>query len=148
MIGQPKTPWNPSRRATAKVVDKLPLPTECRYCGAECKVANNSEIYGKPFGAWPWLVRCTCCDAYVGLHPYTAIPLGTMARAQLRNARKSTKALFNPLWRGGGMTRTEAYTWLAGELGIPVNQCHIGWFDEAECNAAMAAINKRKERTT
>lgn len=146
MGAEEKTPWNPSRRATARVLDKLPLPTHCRLCGSECKVVNNSAIYGKSFGDWPWAVLCTGCGAYVGLHPFTAIPLGTLALGPLREARKAAKRLFNPLWRDGAMTRTQAYTWLAGQLKIPVSECHIGWFDEAECNAAIAAI-KRKERT-
>lgn len=130
------------------MLDVLPLPTTCRLCGAECKVVNNSTIYGKPYGEWPWAVLCTGCGAYVGLHPFTAIPLGTVALAPLREARKAAKRAFNPLWRNGAaMTRTEAYAWLAGELGLPVNECHIGWFEIDQCNAAIAAI-QRKERTT
>ncbi len=141
-----KTPWNPSRRAIARVLDPLPLPTHCRLCGAECKVVNNSAIYGKPYGDWPWAVLCTGCGAYVGLHPFTNIPLGTVALRPLRDARKAAKREFNPLWRDGAMTRTEAYTWLAGELGIPVAQCHIGWFEQDQCNAAIAAIHRRNRK--
>ena len=143
----PKTPWNPSRRATARVLNPLPVPTSCRLCGGRCEIVNNGVIYGKPYGEWPWAVVCLGCGAHVGMHPFTGIPLGTVALAPLREARKAAKRLFNPLWRDGAMTRTEAYTWLAGELGIPVADCHIGWFEQDQCNAAIAAI-QRKERTT
>lgn len=45
------------------------------------------------------------------------------------------------------MTRSEAYAWLAGELGIHVGQCHIGWFDVAQCERVEVACAKwRKGR--
>ena len=32
------------------------------------------------------------------------------------------------------MSRVDAYTWLARELRIDVEACHIGEFDEAMCS--------------
>jgi hypothetical protein len=140
----PKTPWNPSRSAIARVRNPLPEPTTCRFCGGKVEIVNNSKIYGKCYGEWPWAYRCDCCHSYVGMHPFTAIPLGTLANAATREARKKAKAAFNPLWQGKRMSRTEAYQWLAGALGIAnVEECHIGWFDVAMCERVVIEISKR-----
>lgn len=140
-----KTPWNPSRKAIARVKNPLPFPQSCPHCGAECVFSNNSAVYGREYGEWPWIVLCNGCRAYVGLHPFTGIPLGMLADASTRGARKRAKAAFNPLWQCGGMTRSQAYAWLANALGMDdVEQCHIGWFDVQQCDMVVCAI-KNKE---
>ena len=136
----PITPWNPSRRATAKVTNPLPIPESCRYCASVVRVVTNDQIYnGRQYGEWPWVCLCDNaeCGAYVGFHPFTGIPLGTLARRPLRDARKQAKALFNPFWESGRMTRGEAYASLAKAMGIPELECHFGWFDEAQCQQAI-----------
>lgn len=145
----PKTPWNPSRKATARVKDPLPAPTTCPHCSSPVELCSNAKIYGREYGDWPWAYRCTSsdCDAYVGIHPFTNIPLGTLATRPIREARKAAKATFNPIWARKYMTRSEAYAWLAGELGIPVGECHIGWFDVDQCKQVELACAKwRKGR--
>jgi hypothetical protein len=152
-VNEPKprrivTPWDPSRSATARVgADALPAPTTCPNCGRLVELVGNEKIYGKPYGEWPWAYRCTDdhCDSYVGLHPFTAIPLGTLANKPTRAARKAAKAAFNPLWQGVGtapaaMTRTEAYAWLSQELGIEPTRCHIGMFEVAQCRAVLMVM--------
>ena len=140
----PPTPWNPSRSATARVKNPLPAPAVCPHCSAAVGLVNNSEIYGRSYGEWPWAYSCTECDAYVGLHPWTAIPLGTLADADTRAARKAAKDAFNPLWQRGPMSRTEAYVWLAAQLGIPdVNDCHVGWFDIETCTRVIAVCGSQ-----
>lgn len=144
----PVSPQNPSRSATARVKNPLPAPTECPYCAGAVELVSNSEIYGRTFGEWPWAYKCADddCDSYVGLHPFTSIPLGTLADAATRQARKEAKAAFNPLWQKwgtNGMTRTEAYAWLAGRLEIEdVNSCHIGWFDVKTCARVVAVCRE------
>ena len=77
----------------------------------------------------------------MGLHPFTGIPLGTLATPEMRDARKRAKAAFNPLWQGGRMSRSDAYAWLAGQMGIAdVNECHIGWFDVGQCERVIAVM--------
>ena len=139
------TPQDPSRTATARVSCALPVPTICAHCNAPVELVRNSAIYnGREFGEWPWAYLCTGCRAYVGLHPFTAIPLGTLATEPMREARQRAKAAFNPLWEHGGMTRTEAYAWLAGAMGIAdVEHCHIGWLDYNQCAAVVAACTAR-----
>lgn len=142
----PVTPQNPSRRATARVKAPLPAPTNCPHCAGDVKLVQNDVIYGSCYGEWPWAFLCQNqrCAAYVGLHPFTGIPLGTLATAPIRNARKRAKAVFNPLWESGGMSRDEAYAWLAGALGIDnVDHCHIGWFDVEQCKRVVDAVLAR-----
>lgn len=130
-----KSPANPSRTATAKVSNPLPVPEHCPNCGSPVGLVENDAIYGTHYGEWPWAYRCTddVCDSHVGLHPFTSIPLGTLADAPTRAARREAKQIFNLTWRRE-MTRTEAYKWLAGRLGIANSEeCHIGWFSVEQC---------------
>ncbi len=132
-------PFKPDPAAVGSVKNVLPAPTECRYCGSGVALVNNKEMYGRCIGLWPWAYKCTGCDAYVGLHPKTAIPLGTLANASLRAHRSAFKGVFNQLWVAsldGRWSRTRAYKWLADTMKIPVNECHGAWFDEAQCIAA------------
>ncbi|MDR6886101.1 MULTISPECIES: zinc-finger-containing protein [Variovorax] len=143
---EPVSPWAPSRRAVARVKNPLPVPEKCPHCGSPVFIDSNSCIYGREYGEWPWALMCTGCDSYVGLHPFTGIPLGTLATPEMRRARSAAKDAFNPLWQDGPMTRSDAYAWLASALGIAdVEQCHIAWFDVAQCAAVVAAV---KARTT
>ena len=122
-----KTPWNPSRKATARVKNPLPMPTECSCCGGDrIDIVENGSIYGRNYGDWPWLVICLSCEAYVGLHPFTAVPMGTLADERTRKARKECKAPFESLHHSGRLTRTEAYQRLAAKMGIPLDECHFG----------------------
>ena len=145
-----KTPWNPSKSATARVKNPLPAPELCPHCGSRVHIVSNAELYGRQYGTWPWAYACedsTRCGAYVGLHPFTAIPLGTLATKPIREARKLAKAIFNPLWQQHGMTRTAAYAWLAQQLGIAnVQECHIAWFDEAMCRRVVAVCGSHQGR--
>lgn len=137
------TPSNPSRRATARVTSPLPVPTACRHCASPVQLVRNGVIYGKDYGEWPWAYLCAGCGAYVGLHPYTAIPLGTLATMAIRDARQRAKTAFSALYLEHELGRSEAYARLAAAMDIAdVNSCHIGWFDEAECEAVIVAVGQ------
>ena len=69
------------------------------------------------------------------------MPLGRLANSALRKLKNKAHCVFDPLWLSGGMTRTEAYTWLAEQLGIPFRDCHIGMFDERLCRMAITAVH-------
>jgi len=126
-----------SRRALKRVKNPLPIPTACRYCGDSVVLVNNSEIYnGRTYGDWPYAYLCSGCRAYVGLHPDTDIPLGTLANDQLRKDRNASKAVFHRLKEDRGFSRTLAYQWLAGQMGISVDECHFGWFEHEQCAQA------------
>lgn len=132
-----KTPSNPSRTATERVKNPLPAPVECPHCRSSVSVVRNDEIYGKCYGDWPWAYLCDGCGAYVGMHPFTAIPLGTLANEEQRRARKTCKVDFEVLWKTGRITRDQAYAELADHMGIEKEACHFGWFDVDQCHAAQ-----------
>lgn len=129
------------------VKNVLPVPTTCPHCGGSVGLYNNKKVYrGREFGDWPYVYLCEndACAAYVGLHPQTDIPLGTLATDDIRQARMLAKSSFNNLHEHGGpMTRSGAYAWLAVQMGIEdVNHCHIGWFDEAQCDKVVEICDK------
>ncbi|MDR9889879.1 zinc-finger-containing protein [Pseudenterobacter timonensis] len=137
-----KTPSNPSRKATARVKNPLPAPTQCHHCSGLVRIGTHEEVYGRDYSDWPYVYLCEGCGAYVGLHPFTAIPLGTLADKRTREARKSCKLPFERIWRSGRMSRTEAYKWLADKMGIPTDECHFGWFSAEQCQTAMTHCNE------
>lgn len=112
----------------------------CDYCGKEAKFAKGSEVYPhRPDLADKNFFRCAPCDAYVGCHPGTRRPLGRLANAELRRAKMAAHAAFDPKWKGKTMTRSQAYAWLAHQLSIPPNSCHIGMFDVDMCERVVLA---------
>ncbi len=63
-----------------------------------------------------------------------------MAGSRVRRMRKRVHEAFDPIWRTGGISRDDAYELLAKTMGIPRDECHISWFLEDRCDAALAAI--------
>ena len=54
--------------------------------------------------------------------------------SDLARARQAAHRAFDPLWQSGKMTRTQAYAWLAWELGIPAKDCHMLRMDSSMCH--------------
>lgn len=128
-----------SRKALQRVMDPMPIPTCCQNCGGAVELVNNIEIYQtQSYGDWPYAYRCVdiACDSFIGLHPDTDLPLGTLADRPTRFARKTCKKPFERIWRGKLMTRKTAYRWLANALGIQPSECHFGLFDVERCHLA------------
>lgn len=128
-----------SRRALKRIPHPMPVPTVCSGCGGQVELVSNDEIYGRGYGDWPFAYLCRPCDAYVGLHPNTDIPLGTLANKALREERKRSKAVFHDLIRHKGGSRTHWYRELAKQMRIGVDQCHFGMFDLERCEQALNA---------
>jgi len=79
----------------------------CPRCGG--RPVETDTRYG---------LRLDCCDLWAwGRHP--------LANRETHEARKAAHVAFDPLWRGGSMSRTEAYQMLAAELGMTSEQCHM-----------------------
>ena len=126
-----------SRSALRRVAHAMPVPTACSCCGGQVELVENSLIYnGHSYGCWPYAYLCLDCRAYVGLHPDTDLPLGTLADEPLRKARNSCKQPFERIWRGGLMTRKNAYRWLASCMGMTADECHFGLFNVEQCEQA------------
>lgn len=125
------------------MIDFYPIPTECPYCGSSVILTSNTTIYGKPYGNGK-CYKCTGCDAYVGVHTGTNIPLGRLANKELRELKKECHALFDKAWRDNKtLNRRSAYKCLAKMLEIPVGKCHFGWFDKVLLCEAKKILSQK-----
>jgi len=109
----------------------------CPYCGKQAELIDSKEIYVVRSYGMAYLCRCKPELAYVGCHKGTTRPLGRLADGELRFWKKKAHSFFDSIWRQGTMTRKAAYFWLAKNLGIPKNSCHIGMFDVDQCRRVV-----------
>lgn len=113
----------------------------CPYCGAATAIRDSACIYGRSYGLALVCSNYPRCDSFVGCHRSTGLPKGTLANAELREARKQAHAAFDPLWREQHWNRREAYAWLSRTLSIQPKDCHIGMFNVEQCRAVVRAIS-------
>lgn len=113
----------------------------CPYCGIEAELIDSIYIYRYRSYGKMWI--CYPCDAHVGCHKGTDKPLGTLANAELKNARQLTHKEFDQLWKKKYFTRTQAYEWLASLLKITKDECHIAMFSIESCRKTWAFSNKK-----
>ena len=119
--------------------------TICPYCEKQSELLTGAEVYPNRSDLASlrfWV--CKPCKARVGCHKNDDLfrPLGTLANAECRKARMEAHKFFDPLWRGGQMSRTEAYEWLAKALNCPPEECHIGQFQVPACEAVIIAVRE------
>ena len=84
------------------------------------------------------------CEAMASTSSATArshLPLGIPTNPPLRSARTRAYTLFDQLWKDGGMTRQEAYGWLASVTGVNRLNAHIGGFNIDQCWAVADAAD-------
>lgn len=114
----------------------------CDYCGKQAKLVSSTAVYDKDYGpVW----YCKTCQAWVGVHKGTDIPLGRLADAELRHWKRKAHAAFDPLWWNKEMrTRKAAYEWLAEEMGLPLEKTHIGMFDVDQCKEVVRICNEAR----
>lgn len=107
----------------------------CQYCNNQAKLVKGNVIYNSAFKTIgdKWFWYCKPCVAWVGCHPDTDKPLGTLAKSRLRMLRHEAHEYFDRLWKDHNHTRNEAYTWLADTLEIEKPNCHIALFNERQC---------------
>jgi hypothetical protein len=77
------------------------------------------------------------CGAGVGCDK-DGKPLGTPATHKVRQARRRAHVAFDPMWRGGKMSRGEAYGWLADAIG----KSHIAEMDLDDCERLIAIVER------
>ncbi|MNR24690.1 hypothetical protein D3C85_1417900 [compost metagenome] len=65
------------------------------------------------------------------------MPLGTLADAELREARKAAKSVFLDLNKHRHWQRKPGYAWLANAMHLPKEQTHFGMFDLDQCTLAQ-----------
>lgn len=115
----------------------------CDYCGTAAELVDSKVIYGRSYGM---AYLCPKCGAYVGCHAGTTRPLGRLADAKLREWKKRAHAAFDPIWQSNTLTRRQAYSWLAGKMGLPVEQTHIGYFNVAQCKEVVRLCSGTEPR--
>lgn len=126
------------------------MSVKCPYCGEYAQLQPDSKVYGKSYGGQVWL--CGPCFAYVGTHKSGkgTKPLGTLANQELRKWRSKAHISFDPLWQSKikkdpskkRSARNEAYSWLAMNMGLDIDDCHIGMFDVEKCKQAILICRK------
>lgn len=114
----------------------------CPYCGDKAQfTASHSNFRGK--GGW-LCVNYPACDSYVGVHPHTQRPLGSMADRSLRQERVRVHQCIDHYWRGqkASLKRSHVYAVIAQVIGEPF---HVGQAREGQIRqffAALPAINR------
>lgn len=111
----------------------------CPYCQQKTEHVDSSVIYGKSYGM---IYHCKPCKAWVGTHKNNPKKsLGRLADQELRKAKKSAHAAFDPHWKAlvriAGLSASQArklcYGALSDALDIPIEHTHIGMFDIELC---------------
>lgn len=143
-------------------------PPICPYCSQPSVYVDSAEVYqGRSYGM---IYLCRPCDAYVGVHKGTEKPLGRLANKELRQWKMKAHAAFDPIWQerarrrragrpnkagkpGGEQckpvhSRAAAYSWLAQQMGIEREECHIGMFDVELCQRAVEICNPIASKLT
>lgn len=120
----------------------------CPYCGQQATQVSGKVIYPhRPdlYDRLFWL--CEPCNAYVGCHYGTSRPLGRLANSELRLAKRQAHVAFDKIWQHKHLTRRKAYAWLARQMGLTLETCHIGMFDVNQCEQVvrMCAAYQFKE---
>lgn len=124
----------------------------CVECDQTASLVSGARVYPhRPDLHGRIFYQCDC-GAYVGCHPGTAVALGRPAGRETRRLRSLAHELFDPFWkpadgsRSNSGARSRAYRWLADELGLPVEECHIGWFDAAMCRRVIAICRSTERK--
>lgn len=110
----------------------------CPYCNKEAVWCENKAIYGRNYGKSYMCYYCADCNAYVGCHNNTRMPLGTMANKELREWRRKAHAVIDPLWKFGKYRRGAVYAKLAKHFGREV---HVGESDIETCKQIINLMN-------
>ena len=91
------------------------------------------------------IYQCQNCNARVGCHKGTTRPLGNLANEVLRLKRMETHQVYDAFWKRSGMTRTQAYKWLAEQMNLTEDRAHIGSFEMDQCQMVIELCRKNSE---
>jgi hypothetical protein len=131
----------------------------CPYCLIESTLVDSQAIYGEGH-EYGNMYLCQKCGAYVGCHEGTDKALGRLANRELREWKSKVHEAFDPIWRTGKINeiwpkyipntsnRNKAYKWLASQLEIKEEFCHIGMFSIRYCQKAIKVIENETENSS
>lgn len=123
----------------------MDIAPRCPYCKGWSVPATGKDIYPHRSDLFAkkffW---CVDCDAFVGTHARTGLPLGTLANSTLRRLRSLAHSTFDTLWKEHGIDRTVAYAMLAKGMDVPFDECHIAMFDNAQCRRVVDLVNSKE----
>lgn len=116
----------------------------CPYCGGPAILKDASYVYGdSSYGGKVYVCsRYPACDSYVGVHPGTVRPKGSLADSSLRKKRIRAHQIFDQLWQQGIFSRQESYRWLADKFCLEIHQAHIGKFSDYMCDQLIHEASK------
>lgn len=108
--------------------------TVCPYCLRRTQLVKT--VATSSGHKVEYMRQCKPCDAKVLCHPGTKNAMGKVANQKLRTLRRVAHKYFDKLWKykmtveytNKAEARNAAYQWLADQLGIPFDDCHIGYF--------------------
>lgn len=63
--------------------------------------------------------------------------MGTLANTVLKLKRQEAHRVFDAIWKTEGLTRSDAYEWLAGQMNLPKHRTHIAYFNVAQCDEVI-----------
>jgi len=117
----------------------MPAPL-CAECGSAAKLTCGAEVYPhRPDLAEKPIWVCSC-GARCGCHPGTIKPLGTPAGPATRVARQLAHHAFDQLWKSGQMSRKTAYRWLAEQMDLHPDDCHIGMMQAEQATKVVEIV--------
>lgn len=110
---------------------------KCQYCKGEVALFGDSSFlyHGKNYGPVWVCTNYPQCNSYVGCHPGTITPLGSVANKELRLLRKQCHKEFDKMWKFQGYSRIRAYEILSQMMHI--KEPHIGEFDIEQCQQLL-----------
>jgi ssDNA-binding Zn-finger/Zn-ribbon topoisomerase 1 len=107
---------------------------KCPDCGAPM-VLRSTNKYKYKDGSPRKFYGCSTfpkCRGTHGAHPDGSL-LGTPGDSKTKISRMAAHESFDRLWKNNHMERGYAYEWLAIQMRISVEHCHIGNFNEEQC---------------
>lgn len=51
--------------------------------------------------------------------------------------RSKAHAAFDPIWQDTAISRTDAYAWLAREMELPLEKCHMELMNARQCRRVI-----------
>ena len=116
----------------------------CGECNAPMVLRSSKKgktLFERNHDLFYGCSRFPLCTGTHGCHA-DGKPLGIPGNQETKLARNRAHAAFDRLWKEGGLSRSAAYVWLAGQLGISKKDCHIGEFDQEQCDRVVAVCSE------